>query len=193
MAVLSLTSYGSIESNLFIKITLPSSTLLFSDRLISTAIGGDTYVGLGKLLSVSGSNSELRSSGQELTIGISGIPDSAISDITTSSIKGSSVKIIRGLFNATTGSFLSAITGNPITRFSGYVNNIALDEEYDVESKNSSNTIILSCASNVDVLNNKIAGRRTNSESQKKFFPNDVSMDRVSAIESTYFDFGANK
>jgi hypothetical protein len=193
MAVLSLTSYGSIESNLFIKITLPSSTLLFSDRLISTAIGGDTYVGLGKLLSVSGSNSELRSSGQELTIGISGIPDSAISDITTSSIKGSSVKIIRGLFNATNGSFLSAITGNPITRFSGYVNNIALDEEYDVESKNSSNTIILSCASNVDVLNNKIAGRRTNSESQKKFFPNDVSMDRVSAIESTYFDFGANK
>jgi hypothetical protein len=150
-------------------------------------------VGLGKLLSVSGSNSELRSSGQELTIGISGIPDSAISDITTSSIKGSSIKIIRGLFNPTNGSFLSAITGNPITRFSGYVNNIALDEEYDVVSRNSSNTIILSCASNVDVLNNKIAGRRTNSESQKKFFPNDVSMDRVSAIESTYFDFGANK
>jgi len=193
MAVLSLTGYGSIESNLFIKITLTSSSLLFSDRLISTAIGGDTYVGLGKLLSVSGSNSELRSSGQELTIAISGIPDSAISDITTSSIKGSSVRIIRGLFNAVDGSFLSAITGNPITRFSGYVNNIALDEEYDVESKNSSNTIILSCASNVDVLNNKIAGRRTNSESQKKFFPNDVSMDRVSAIESTYFDFGANK
>ena len=71
MAVLSLTGYGSIESNLFIKITLTSSSLLFSDRLISTTIGGDTYVGLGKLLSVSGSNSELRSSGQELTIGIS--------------------------------------------------------------------------------------------------------------------------
>jgi hypothetical protein len=194
MAVLSLDSYKAIQANLFVKITITGGTnLLFSDRIQSTSIGGDTYVGLGNLMSISGSNSELRSSGQDLTISISGIPDSAISDITGSSIKGSGVKIIRGLFNATTGSFLNAITGNPITRFSGYVNNVALDEEYDVLDKTSSNTIILSCASNVDVLNNKISGRRTNNESQNKFFPNDVSMDRVSAIESTYFDFGANK
>jgi hypothetical protein len=193
MAILSLTSYGAIQSNLFVKITLESSSLLFSDKLESTVIGGDTYVGLGKLLSLSASNSELRSSGQELVIGISGVPNSAISDIVNSNIKGSSVQVLRGLFNPTTGAFLSAITGNPILRFKGYVNNLALEEEFDSLSRTSSNTVILSCASNVDVLENKISGRKTNGESQRKFFPNDVSMDKVTALESSYFDFGANK
>lgn len=193
MAVLSLTGYGSIESNLFIKITLPSSSLLFSDRLVSTVINGDTYVGLGKLLSISGSNSELRSTSGEITIGISGIPDSMISDIVGSNIKGNPVRITRGLFDATTGAFLSAVTGNPINRFAGYVNNISLEEEYDVDSRDSSNTLLLTCASNVDILNNKIAGRKTNPASQKKFFSTDLSMDRVPNLESSYFDFGGKK
>jgi hypothetical protein len=182
MSVLSLTGYGSIESNLFIKITLASSTLLFSDRLVSTTIAGDTYVGLGKLLSISGSSSELRSTSGEITIGISGVPDSMISDIVAANIKGNPVRVIRGLFNATNGTFLSAITGNPINRFMGYV-----------DSRDSSNTLLLTCASNVDILDNKIAGRKTNPASQKKFYSTDISMDRVPSLESSYFDFGAKK
>ena len=193
MPVLDLNSYYSIQSNLFAKVTLSGSTLLFSDKLESTVIAGDTYVGLGKLLAISGSNSELRSSSQELTISISGIPDSSITDIINSEIKGSPVIIRRGLFNAATGAFLSAVTGNPIIRFTGYVNNLSFEEDYDVDTKTSSNTMILTCASNVDILNNKVQGRKTNSESQRKYFPTDLSMERVSALESSYFDFGANK
>jgi len=193
MAILNLTSYGAIQSNLFVKITLESSSLLFSDKLESTVVSGDTYVGLGKLLSLSASSSELRSSGNELIIGISGVPDTAISEIVNSNIKGSSIQVLRALFNPTTGAFLSSITGNPILRFKGYVNNLALEEDYDSDSRTSSNTIILSCSSNVDVLSNKMSGRKTNSESQRKFFPNDVSMDKVTALESSYFDFGASK
>lgn len=193
MTALALTSYKAIESNLFIKITLESSTLLFSDRLVSTVINGDTYVGLGKLLSVSASSSEIRASSGEVTVGISGIPNSAITDITNSNIKGSSIKIVRGLFNAVTGEFLSSVTGNPVTRFTGFVNNLALQEDYDVDNRISSNTLLMVCASNVDILSNKIAGRKTNAASQKTFYSTDVSMDRVSALESTYFDFGARK
>lgn len=193
MPVLNLNSYYSIQSNLFVKVTLSGSTLLFSDKLESTVIAGDTYVGLGKLLAISGSNSELRSSSQELTISISGIPDSSITDIINSEIKGSPVIIRRGLFNAATGAFLSAVTGNPVIRFTGYVNNLSFEEDYDVDTKTSSNTMILTCASNVDILNNKVQGRKTNSESQRKYFPTDLSMERVSALESSYFDFGANK
>ena len=193
MPVLDLNSYYSIQSNLFVKVTLPGSTLLFSDKLESTVIASDTYVGLGKLLAISGSNSELRSSSQELTISLSGIPDSSITDIINSEIKGSPVIIRRGLFNASTGAFLSAVTGNPIIRFTGYVNNLSFEEDYDIDTKTSSNTMILTCASNVDILNNKVQGRKTNSESQRKYFPTDLSMERVSALESSYFDFGANK
>lgn len=193
MPVLNLNSYYSIQSNLFVKVTLSSSTLLFSDKLESTVIAGDTYVGLGKLLAISGSNSELRSSSQELTISISGVPDSSITDIINSEIKGSPVIIRRGLFNASSGAFLSAVTGNPIIRFTGYVNNLSFEEDYDIDTKTSSNTMVLTCASNVDILNNKVQGRKTNSESQRKYFPTDLSMERVSALESSYFDFGANK
>ncbi len=193
MPVLDLNSYYSIQSNLFVKVTLSGSTLLFSDKLESTVIAGDTYVGLGKLLAISGSNSELRSSGQELTISISGVPDSSITDIINSEIKGSAVIVRRGLFNASSGAFLSAVTGNPVIRFTGYVNNLSFEEDYDIDTKTSSNTMILSCASNVDILNNKVQGRKTNSESQRKYFPTDLSMERVSALESSYFDFGANK
>lgn len=193
MAVLSLTGYGSIESNIFIKITLPSSTLLFSDRLVSTTISGDTYVGLGKLLSISGSSSELRSTSGEITIGISGVPDSMISDIVAANIKGNPVRVTRGLFDAATGAFLSAVAGNPVNRFVGYVNNISLEEEYDVDTRDSSNILLLTCASNVDILDNKIAGRKTNPASQKKFYATDISMDRVPNLESSYFDFGAKK
>jgi len=193
MAALDLTSYGSIQSNLFIKITLTSSSLLFSDKLESTVINGDTYVGLGKLLAVSGSNSELRSSSGEVSVSISGIPNSSITDITSANIKGSDIKIVRALFNATTGSLLTAVSGNPINRFVGYVNNISLEEDYDVDSRISSNTLILVCSSNVDVLNNKVSGRRTNTASEKKYFPTDLAMDRVASLENSYFDFGANK
>lgn len=193
MAILNLTSYKSIESNLFVKITLPSSNLLFSDRLVSTVINGDTYVGLGKLLTITSSTSELRSSSGELVIGISGVPDTSITDILAANIKGNPIKVSRGLFNPTTGAFLSAVAGNPVNRFVGYVNNLALEEEYDVDARTSSNTVLLTCASTVDIMNNKISGRKTNPSSEKRFFPNDISMDRVPNLESSYFDFGASK
>lgn len=200
---INLNSYKAIQSNLFVKLVIDeyrtgtsgsysSQTLLFSDRQGSYTIGSDTYVGLGNLMSISSSASELRVSEQEVTIGIAGIPNSAIAEIVNSKIKGSKVTIYRGIFNATTGSLLS-ISGNPMGRYRGYVNNYTLTEEYDVETKTSSNTILLICNSNIDVLSSKIAGRRTNPESEKKYFSSDLSMDRVPTLEDEYFDFGKKK
>lgn len=192
MAVLDLNSYTSLQSNLFVKITLPSSTLLFSDRLDTVTINSDSYTGLGKLLSISNSSSEIRATGNEVVVGVSGIPNTSISEIVNANIKGNPIIIVRGLFNAVTGNLL-VVTGNPVTRFSGFVNNVLFEEEYDIDSRSSTNRLLLQCASQVDMLSNKIAGRKTNSASQKRFFPSDISMDRVSKLESTYFNFGASK
>lgn len=200
---LALTSYKSLQSNLFVKIECPyykstptstpsSYNFLLSDRLGSYTIAslGETYVGLGSLLSITTSNSELRTSSGELTVTISGVPNSSISEIVNSRIKGSKITVRRGLFDATSGTLLSVI-GNPMIRFVGFINNLAMDEEYDVENRSASSTIVLSCASIVDVLDKKVAGRKTNEASQKKYFPNDLSMDRVTSLESSYFNFGA--
>lgn len=198
---LPLTPYASVQSNLFVRIevdeytTTPggsysSQVLRFSDLLTPFTIEGESYLGIGKLMAISESASELRVSGGEVVITISGIPNSSIAEIVNSKIKGSPVRIYRALFDAATGQFLS-ITGNPVGRFSGFVNNYSLQEEYDEQTRTSTNTIVLTCSNNVTVLSNKISGRRTNPQSQKRFYSTDTSMDRVPNLINAYFDFGA--
>ena len=200
MSALDLTSYDAIESNLLVKIEVANykanaaatpiaKDLLFSDRLEEYADGADSYVALGNFLNITSSASELRVSGYDLTISIAGIPDTSIYEIVNSDIKGSKITVQRALFDGSDGSLIS-VTPNPVTRFLGYVNNLALDEDYDVVNRTSTNTLVLSCTSVVDVMNNKIAGRKTNSSSQKRFYSTDISMDRVSRLEDTKFNFG---
>lgn len=195
--------YASIESNLFVRIAVdyykatsassPTSTVLrFSDRLFPTTINSESYTGVGRLMSITASASELRASSGDLTITLSGIPNSSIYEIINSRIKGSSVTIYRAVFNTATNALIS-ISGNPMTRFKGYINNLALEEDYDVDARQSTNTLVLSCSSIVDLFDNKISGRRTNPSSQKKFYPSDISMDKVPNLENSFFDFGARK
>ena len=168
--------------------------------IAASQLGQDFY-GLGQLLSITSSSSEIRPSSNEVTIALSGLTNTAIQEFVYSKIKGSQVKIWRGLVptlgpGGDTGSIIAAMPGfdpNPILRFQGFVNNIQFEEEWDSDTRTSSNTIILNCASTVDIMQNKISGRRTNPESQKKFYPTDVSMDRVPNLETAFFDFGAKK
>lgn len=196
-----LSSYRAIGSGLFVKIevgyyktsagaTPTSETLLFSDYYRDITIGSDTYLGIGKLVSISESVSEIKASRGQITIGISGIPNSSIAEIVHSRIKGSPVSVYRYVFDPTTGQPL-AITGNPAGRFFGIVNNYSLDEEYDIESRTATNTITLVCSSSIEVLDNKVGGRKTNGASHRSFYSSDPSMDRVGALVGTSFDFGA--
>ena len=200
---INLTSYGAIESHLFVRIQVDEyrtstiypyseQVLRFSDRLTPFTINDEEYIGLGKLMGVTSSSSEIRVSAADLTITISGIPTNSIGEIVNSKIKGCPVRVYRALFDAATGAYLD-IEGNPLGRFRGFVNNYSLNEEWDNTTKTATNTLVLTCASAVSVLQNKIAGRRTNPESQKKFYPNDLSMDRVPNLENSTFNFGAPK
>lgn len=151
--------------------------LAFSDHNADKTINGVTYTALGQLMGVTSGVNELRATSNPVTISISGIPNTSIQQIVNSKLKGSRVSILRGYFNQ---------AGNPITgvqtyvgRYNGYVNNYALVEEYNSLLGTASNTIQLECSSWIDLLNNRVAGRRTNSGSQNRFFPNDRSFDRV--------------
>lgn len=198
-----LSAYDAIQSNLFVRLQIDqyrttssgsytSQILRFSDLNTSFTINGESYLGAGNLISISNSSSEISATGYELVITLSGIPNSSIFEIVNSKIKGSPVAVYRGLFNATTGELLN-IEGNPLGRFQGFVNNYSLNEEYDNVTRLSSNTLVLTCSCNVDVLANKIAGRRTNPQSQKSFYPNDLSMNRVPNLINATYDFGAPK
>ena len=196
-----LSSYTSIETGLFVRIdvteyrttstgTYANEILRFSDYRRSVDIDSETYLGLGRLIGVTATSSELKSSSGSVTITISGIPDSSIAEIVNSRIKGSSISIYRVVFDAATGQQL-AITGNPAGRFFGIVSNYTLEEDYDIEARTASNTIALECSSSAEFLANKVTGRKTNPKSMKTFYSTDVSMDRVPNLIGANFNFGA--
>ena len=198
-----ITDYSKIRSHLLVKIIIPeykvnpgdtatAVALCFSDlnRDNSYEFDGFTYTGLGVMMNITASTSELRPSSGELTISVSGIPNESIWQILNSKFKGCSVFVYRVLFDATTGAQLDLVGGNPLARFRGFVNNYSLQEEYDTNSRTSSNTLLFICKSSLDVLQNKVSGRLTNPVSESKFFTNDPTFDRVPALQNTSFNFG---
>jgi hypothetical protein len=198
-----ISTFSSVESHLFVRIAIDdyrttsggaySSTVLrFSDFRNTATINSESYAPLGKLMAITSTSKELRPSAGELTITMVGIPNTALGEILYSRIKGSPVEIYRDFFNPTTGIRL-AVDYAPFGRFKGYVTNYSIQEEYDVDARDSTITIALTCASVVETLSNKIVGRRTNPSSQKSFYPTDLSMDRVPTLKDAVFDFGVPK
>lgn len=184
-------NYRSIQTNLFIKIDIPGyQVLTFSDYHKAYTLNGQSYTGLGQLLAVSNSSSNLRASNQEMIMSISGIPSNNIPDILNHKIKGSKVSIYRAFFDPATGDFLN-ISGNPSGKFQGIINNYSIADDLEMGADTGTVTLTLTATSVVDMLNNKITGRRTNPTDEKVFFPNDLSMDRVPALIKSNFNFGA--
>lgn len=189
-----LSDYNSVESALFVKIDIPDyGPLLFSDFSRNYTINGEVYLGLGQLVAITDSQSELRASGNELTITMVGIQDVDIPAIIGSQIKGSKVEVRRAFFNASTGELLPLTAGNPIGRFFGIVNNYSLEEDFQMGAQTTANTINIICTSIVEILNNKYSGRRTNPIDQRALYPTDQSMDRVPALANSNFNFGSPK
>jgi hypothetical protein len=183
-----LAAYAAIWTSLFVRIDVVDYQVLrFSDFYKPYTINGESYAALGSLMDVTSSESQLRLSEQEITITLSGIPTTNIDAVLDQKIKGSPVEIYRGLFNPNTGADLVS----PVGKFLGIVNNFALQEDWDNESRSSSVTIILTCSSLISVLATKLGGRFTNPTDQQKFFPADNSMNRVPSLINSNFNFGA--
>jgi hypothetical protein len=179
------------QTALFVKMTVPDYAVLkFSNYNRDVVIEGNTYTALGNLLGVTDTSTNLRVTPGNLSITISGIPNTSITDILNNRIKGSDIEIWRVFFDVITGQPL-LIDGNPLGRFKGIVSNYSIQETWDPGSQLVSNTIMLTCSSTIDVLNNKISGRSTNSNDQKYYYPTDLSMDRVAALANSNFNFGA--
>ena len=196
--MIDLTGQQSVRTALFVRIDVAeyrttsggaysNEILTFSDHNANFTIDSQLYIPLGNLLNITSSNSELRASSNTITITLSGIPNSSIAEIIYSKIKGSPVKIYRAYFNANTGTQIGTTQG----RYIGSVNNYSLDEEYDVVARTASNNLQIECLSNVDILSNKVAGRKTNPQSMKQFYSTDISFDRVPNLKDAAFNFGA--
>ena len=192
----SLKDLPSIASALFVKFVITENgvavTSTYSDYFKPILLQGDEYTGLGQLMAITDTQSELRTTGQEVTISLSGIPSENIIKFSRQNIKGGLVTVKRGLFDSRTGVILSLGTGlNPIGRFSGIINNYSIDEVWNEGSRSSTAVINIICNSQTTALSRKLSGRFTSPANQRALFPTDASMDRVPNIAGANFNFGA--
>ena len=188
---INLSSYRSVETALFCRVDVPDYAVLrFSNYNIPVTIEGESYTNLGTLLGVTDSSSDIRATSGTLTVTISGIPDASIAEVLDQTFKGSEIQIWRVFFDATTKQVLN-IAGNPAGRFQGIITNFSLEEDWPQGATATSNRISFTCSSKVDILANKVAGRKTNTNDMKRWYPSDVSMDRVMALSRSNYNFGA--
>jgi len=190
-----LSGYDQVGAAMFVRLDIPGTGILRLSNYhkpvsLTESDGSDyTYDQVGILLQIGDTMNELRASTNEVSVGLSGIPVSYAVGIQQVKLKGSQIDIRRVFMDPVTDEILD-ITGNPVIAFRGVVNNYGFSEQFNQFSDSSSIAINVSCSSIVDVLENKLAGRRTNKEDMRKFYPSDTSFDRVTEIAGRAFNFG---
>lgn len=182
-------SSSSIRHSEFVRITLPSQTVTFCSAATPITVDGITFTGLGDLLQISDIQRDIKATGADMTLTLTGIDGNNVGMVLSSSIKGSLVEVWRGFFDDN-NQIIQTPTQQFFKRYQGIVNNISITEEFNEEFRTRVATCSVSCASIRLVLENRIAGVKTNEVSWKALYPGDASMSRVSQIVAQYFDFG---
>lgn len=162
--------------------TANTTTLTFSSSYQEETINGTVYTPLGGLLAVGAQNRNLRVTQGDTTIALSGIDGNNIVTVLGTKIRGSEVEVLRGFYDN------NMVLTNTYPRFTGIITTYAITEER--EGNQDDFTVSVGAASYKTVLENRIAGRKTNKESWQFFDPNDTSMNQVYAISGVQFDFG---
>jgi hypothetical protein len=171
----------------FVKLTIVNpdgSTVVhtFSSSYKNENIAGTTYLALGGLLMVGTQQRDLRVSSADTTVTLSGLSSDNIYLVLGTQIKGSLIEIWRGFYDDNYNLV------NTVKRFDGIITSYTITEDREETIDNF--VISINCSAYKVVLENRIAGRKTNSQSWKEFNPNDVSMDKVQTLDGAYFNFG---
>jgi hypothetical protein len=162
--------------------TANTTVLTFSSAYKEETIANTVYTPLGGLLAVGAQNRNLRVTSGDTTISLSGIDGNNIQQVLSTKIRGSEVEVLRGFYDA------NMVLQNTYPRFTGIITNYTITEEREGQEDNF--TVSVGASSYKTVLENRIAGRKTNKESWQFFDASDTSMNQVYAISGVQFDFG---
>jgi hypothetical protein len=156
----------------------------FSSSYKEETIDGIVYDPLGGLLAVGSQKRDIRVTSGDTTISLSGVDGNNIYTVLSTKIRGSEIEVIRGFYDN------NYVLQNTYPRFTGIVTNYNIAEDLDNDNNFDTFTVSIAASSYKTILENRIAGRKTNEESWKFFNPTDTSMDQVYAISGVQFDFG---
>ena len=174
----------------FVRLTMPAEIYTFCNAAGPITVNSITFSGLNQLLKISDIQRDIKSTSDDLTVSLTGIDSNNISLLLSADIKGSLIEIWRGFLDE--NNQIETISGQQqfFKRYQGIINNVSIEEQFDYKIRQRVATCVVSCASFKTVLENRVAGIRTNPVQWQALHPNDTSMSRVPAITSQYFDFG---
>jgi len=179
----------NIQAVLFIKLgPIEGTTYYVANTYKPYTVDGNSYTALGSFMGLTDIKDELRVSNGDVGVSFSRIPTDQdyISLVLNSKVKGAPIEISRG-FIAADGS----LEGNTVyRRFKGVIHNYGITESRPQFSDEAFHSVTLQCSNINSILENKIAGRKTNEQGMKEYYPTDGSWDRVATLMSTAFDFG---
>lgn len=173
-----LTIYNDVANS------LDTSVYTFSSAYTTETINGQTYTPLGGLLAVGVQQRDIRVTSADTSLSLSGIDGNNIYIVLAEKVKGSKIEITRGFYNAN-----GVLTSNA-HRFTGIVTSYNISEEMDTLNDNDNFTVTINASSFKTVLENRIAGRKTNPQSWYYFDSTDSSMNNIYSISDQNFDFG---
>jgi len=186
MAALSSSSINYAE---FVRLTLPTTVYTFCNASAPITVDGIEFEGLGSLMGISEIQRNIKASGADLKITITGLDPNNVALVLNAPIKGSNLEVWRGFLDSN-NQIITSPTQQFFKRYMGIVNNIAIEESFDIRARQRLATCIISSSSMRFILENRNAGMITNQKNWQAVYPADTSMNRVAVIASTYFDFG---
>lgn len=166
-----------------------SGIYTFSSAYKDEVIGNVTYEALGGLIAVGTQPRDIRVTSADTSVTLSGVDGNNIQLVLDSNIKGSKLEILRG-FYGDPGTANAYVLQNTYTRFTGIVTSYAINE--DREDYLDNFTVTVNASSYKVVLENRIAGRKTNKTSWQQFSANDSSMNNVFSLADQTLDFGVD-
>ena len=177
----------------FVKLTVGTAGTVytFCNAAAPITVGGNTFSNLGALLNVSDIQRDIKATSDDMTISLTGIVPANIAVILSNDIKGSLVEVWRGFFDSN-NQIITTPTTQFFKRYQGIINSVAITEDFNSEMRTRVATCSISCSSMRRILENRLSGVRTNKSNWQFIYgTNETSMNRVSEISNTYFDFGA--
>lgn len=193
MTTIAAVSSSSIRHSEFVKLSIGNpvtTTYAFCNAAAPITAGGTTFSNLGSLLLVGDVQRDIKATSDDMTISLVGIDPTNVALILSSDIKGSLVEVWRGFLDSN-NQIITSPTTQFFKRYQGIINNVSITEDWNQDTRTRIATCSISCSSMRRILENRISGVRTNKDSWQFTYPSDASMNRVSEISNTFFDFGA--
>lgn len=176
----------------FVKLTVGNAATVytFCNAAAPITVGGITFSNLGALLSVGDVQRDIKATSDDMTIALTGIDPTNVGIILGNDIKGSLVEVWRGFFDSN-NQIITTPTTQFFKRYQGIINSVSITEDFNSEARTRIATCSISCSSMRRVLENRLSGVKTNQNNWQFIYAGDTSMNRVSEISNTFFDFGA--